>query len=67
MLDDVPKLLRSTSRLVELWSQEGVVLHAETLAAQATHRARQLVWLFAPLWLAAGALIAIAVALFLAR
>ena len=54
MLDEVPKLLRSTSRLVELWSQEGVVLHAETLAAQATHRARQLVWLFVPLWLAAG-------------
>ena len=43
------------------------MLHAESLAAQATHRARQLVWLFAPLWLAAGALIAIAVALFLAR
>jgi ubiquinone biosynthesis protein len=67
MLDEVPKLLRSTSRLVELWAQEGVVLHAETLAAQATHRARQFVWLFAPLWLAAGVLIAIAVALFLAR
>ena len=67
MLDDVPKLLRSASRLVELWSQEGVVLHAETLAAQATHRAHQLVWLFVPLWLAAGALVAIAVALFLAR
>ncbi len=67
VLDDVPKLLRSARALVETWSQEGVVLHAETLAAQAAHRARQLVWLFVPLWLAAGALAAIAVALFLAR
>ncbi|HYM72908.1 MAG TPA: 2-polyprenylphenol 6-hydroxylase [Stellaceae bacterium] len=67
MLDDLPKLLRSAGRLVELWSQEGVVLHAETLAAQATHRARQLAWLFVPLWLAGGALAAIALALWFAR
>ena len=67
VLDDVPKLLRSAKTLVETWSQDGVVLHAETLAAQAAHRARQLIWLFVPLWLAAGALVAIAVALFLAR
>ena len=67
ILDGIPDLMRNLGKLVEDWSREGVVLHAETLAAQAAHRARELPWLVAPLWLAAGALIAIAVALFFGR
>ena len=43
------------------------MLHAESLAAQAAHRARELPFLLLPLWVAAAALVAIAVALFLAR
>jgi ubiquinone biosynthesis protein len=67
VLDAIPPLAENLGALVKTWSEEGVVLHAETLAAQAAHRAREIVWLVAPLWLAAGALIAIAVALFLRR
>ena len=67
ILDGIPGLMRNLGKLIEVWSSEGVVLHAETLAAQAAHRARDLPWLVAPLWLAAGALVAIAVALFLGR
>jgi ubiquinone biosynthesis protein len=67
VLDAIPPLAEDLRTLVKTWSDEGVVLHAETLAAQAAQRARDLVWLIVPLWLAAGALIAIAVALFLRR
>jgi ubiquinone biosynthesis protein len=67
VLDAIPPLVENLGVLVKTWAEEGVVLHAETLAAQAAHRAREIVWLIAPLWLAAGALIAIAVALFLRR
>jgi len=67
LIDGLPDLLRGIGRLVEDWSSEGVVLHAETIAAQAAQRARDLPWLVAPLWIAAAALIAIAVALFLGR
>jgi ubiquinone biosynthesis protein len=66
-LDQVPKIVTDLGRLVDVWASEGVVLHAETLAAQAAHRARQLVWLFAALGLASGALVAIALALWLRR
>ena len=59
----MPRLLRNLDRLIGDWSREGVVLHAETLAAQAAHRARLFPWLVVPLWLAAAALVAIAVAL----
>jgi ubiquinone biosynthesis protein len=65
--DEVPRLLRSLDRLVGQWSEEGVVLHAESLAAQAAHRARTLPLLVIPLWLAAAALVAIAVALLRGR
>ena len=64
-LDAMPRLLQSLDRLIGDWSKEGVVLHAETLAAQAAHRTRLLPWLAVPLWLGAAALIAIAMALFL--
>jgi ubiquinone biosynthesis protein len=62
-LDTAPRLLRSLDKLVGDWAAEGVVLHAETLAAQAAHRARLLPLLAIPLWLAAAALVAIAAAL----
>lgn len=66
-VDEMPRLLRSLDRMIGDWSREGVVLHAETLAAQAAHRARLLPWLAAPLWIAAAALVAIALALLVGR
>jgi ubiquinone biosynthesis protein len=65
-LDAAPRLLRGLDRLVGDWSREGVVLHAESLAAQAAHRARLLPLIAVPLWLAAAALVAI-VAILLIR
>jgi ubiquinone biosynthesis protein len=66
-IDEIPRLIRSLDRLIGDWSRDGVVLHAESLAAQAAHRARLLPWLAVPLWLAAAALVAIAVALLVGR
>jgi ubiquinone biosynthesis protein len=65
-LDEVPRLLRNLDKLIGEWAQEGVVLHAESLATQAAHRARLLPLLVIPLWIAAAALVAIA-AVLLAR
>jgi ubiquinone biosynthesis protein len=65
-LDEVTRLLRNLDKLLGDWAQEGVVLHAESLATQAAHRARLLPLLVIPLWIAAAALVAIA-ALLLAR
>ena len=59
--------LLEITRPVADWTSEGVVLHAESLAAQAGHRARLLPWLVVPLWLAAAALVAIAMALAMGR
>ena len=66
-IDAIPRLIRSLDRLIGDWSRDGVVLHAESLAAQAAHRARLLPWLAVPLWLAAAAVVAIAVALLVGR
>src|SRR5437764_438666 len=65
-LDEVPRLLRNLDKLIGDWAQEGVVLHAESLATNAAHRARLLPFLVIPLWIAAAALVAIA-AVLLAR
>jgi ubiquinone biosynthesis protein len=62
-VDELPRLLRSLGKLVDDWSTEGVVLHAESIATQAAHRSRQLWMLIVPLWLAGLALAAIAAAL----
>ena len=62
-VDEVPRLLRGLDKLIGDWSQEGVVLHAESLAANAAHRARLLPFLVLPLWIGAAAVVAIAVAL----
>ena len=66
-LDEIPRLLRSLDRLVGDWSREGVILHAESLATQAAHRARLFPLLVLPLWIAAAALMAIAVGLVAGR
>jgi len=66
-LDRVPKLVEDAARLVEKWLDEGVVMHAESLAAHAERRWRDVLWLIVPLWLSAAGLIAIAVALLLRR
>ena len=47
-------------------SREGIVLHAETLAAPAAHRARHLAIALLPVWAAAAAGATIAVTLLLA-
>lgn len=62
-IDEVPRLLRGLDKIVTDWSREGVVMHAESLATQAAHRARLLPLLVIPLWIAALALVAVAVAL----
>ncbi len=67
LIDGVPRLIRSLEFLVSDWSREGVVMHAETLAAHAAKRARHLAILLVPVWLVTTALVAIAVALFFGR
>src|SRR5437764_2255277 len=62
-IDEVPRLLRGLDKIVGQWASEGVVLHAETLAAQAAHRARLLPFLVIPFWIAAIALVVIAAAM----
>jgi ubiquinone biosynthesis protein len=66
-IDEAPRLLRSLDRMIGEWSHGGVVFHAESLAAQAAHRARLLPFLVLPLWIAAAALVAIAVVLVAGR
>src|SRR5439155_6937176 len=66
-IDQIPRLLRSLDRMVGDWSREGVILHAESLATQAAHRARLFPFLVVPLWITAAALAAIAFALLVGR
>ena len=66
-LDRLPKLVEDASRLVGKWAEEGVVLHAESLAFHAERRWRELSWAIVPLWLIGAGLAAIAVALFFRR
>jgi len=61
-IDEVPRLLRGLDKIVGDWSREGVILHAETLASHAAYRFRLLPFLLVPLWIAAAALAAIAIA-----
>jgi ubiquinone biosynthesis protein len=63
LAERVPQLVRSLETLVTDWSREGVVLHAETLAVQAAHRARHLTIVLVPIWITAAALATIALAL----
>jgi type VI protein secretion system component VasF len=59
--------VRGLEALISDWSREGVVMHAETLAAQAAKRARHLAILLVPVWLVTAALVAIALALVFRR
>lgn len=61
VIEEVPRLVRNLDKMLADWAHEGVIMHAESLATQAAHRARLLPLLVIPLWLAAFALIAIAV------
>jgi ubiquinone biosynthesis protein len=61
-IQDLPRVLRGLDRIVTELSREGLKLHAESIAAQASHWARLLMLLVAPLWLAGLALVAIALA-----
>jgi ubiquinone biosynthesis protein len=67
VIDALPRLIGSLEALVADWSREGVVMHAETLAAQAAKRARHLAILLVPVWLVTAALVAIALALTFGR
>ncbi len=51
-LQEVPRVLRGLDRIVADLSREGLKLHAESIAAQASHWARLLMLLVVPLWLA---------------
>ena len=61
-LQQVPRVLRGIDRIVADLSREGLKLHAESIAAQASHWARLLMLLVVPLWLAGLALVALALA-----
>jgi ubiquinone biosynthesis protein len=67
LAERVPRLVRSLETLVTDWSRQGVILHAETLAVQAAHRARHLAIVLVPVWITAAALTAIAVTLLFGR
>ncbi len=67
LAERVPRLVRSLETLVTDWSRQGVILHAETLAVQAAHRARHLAIVLVPVWITAAALAVIAVTLLLGR
>jgi ubiquinone biosynthesis protein len=67
LAERVPRLVRSLETLVTDWSRQGVILHAETLAVQAAHRARHLAIVLVPVWITAAALATIAVTLLFGR
>lgn len=66
-LGRLPNLIRRVEALSERWAREGILMHAESLAAQAAKRTRDVALVLLPLWLAAAALVAIALALLLGR
>jgi ubiquinone biosynthesis protein len=67
LAERVPRLVLSLETLVTDWSRQGVILHAETLAVQAAHRARHLAIVLVPVWITAAALAMIAVTLLFGR
>ena len=67
LAERVPRLVRSLEILVTDWSREGVILHVESLAVQAAHRARHLAIVLVPVWITAAALAAIALTLLFGR
>ena len=67
MIERLPRLVESLDALVGDVARDGVVLHAELIASHAAEQAKRAYLAVIPLWLAAAALTAIAVALFLRR
>ena len=67
MVERLPELIAAADDLVRKWGEEGIVMHAETLAAHAARRWREVFWLIIPLWMIGAGLIGIAVALLLGR
>jgi ubiquinone biosynthesis protein len=67
LVERLPRLVRSLETLVTDWSREGVILHVESLAVQAAHRARHLAIVLLPVWITALALAAIALMLLFGR
>ena len=65
MFDRLPRIIANLDALVGDMSRDGVVLHAESIAAHAAEQAKRAWLAVLPLYLAAAALIAIAVALVL--
>ena len=61
-MQEMPRVLRGLDRIVADWSRDGIKLHAESIATQASHWARLLPLLVIPLWLGGLALVALAVA-----
>jgi ubiquinone biosynthesis protein len=67
MIDRIPRLLRNLDGLVDDISRDGVILHAETIASHAAAQAKHAYLAVIPLWVAAAALVAIALVLFFGR
>jgi ubiquinone biosynthesis protein len=67
IIDRLPRLIRNLDTLVDDMARDGVVLHAETIASHAAEQAKRMYLAVIPLWLAAAALVAIALALVFRR
>jgi ubiquinone biosynthesis protein len=67
MVERLPRLVQNLDALVGDMSRDGVVLHAESIAAHAAEQAKRAYLAVIPLWLAAAALVAIALALVFRR
>ena len=61
-VDEVPRLLRLMDEIITHWERDGLKLHAESIAAQASNWARLLPLVVIPLWLGGLALVALALA-----
>jgi ubiquinone biosynthesis protein len=61
-IDEVPRLLRLLDEIITHWERDGLKLHAESIAAQASNWARMLPLVVIPLWLGGLALAALALA-----
>jgi ubiquinone biosynthesis protein len=64
VLDRLPRLVQKVEDFVDNASQNGILLHAESIATHAAEQAKRAWLAVLPLYIAAAALVAIAVALF---
>jgi ubiquinone biosynthesis protein len=67
MIERLPQLVENLGSLVDDMARDGVVLHAESIAAHAAEQAKRAYLAVIPLWVAAAALVAIAIALLWGR